>query len=42
MSAGKDSPGDIHEFVLKKFGHDIPNQRISSYKAQQKTRRNPA
>jgi hypothetical protein len=36
--AGKESPGDIHDFVLKKFGHDIPNQMVSSYKAQEKAR----
>jgi hypothetical protein len=38
LSAGKESPGDIHDFILKKFGHDIPNQMISSYKAQEKAR----
>ena len=38
LSEGLESPGDIHEFVLKKFGHDIPNQMISSYKAQEKAR----
>jgi hypothetical protein len=38
ISAGKESPGDIHDFVLTKFGHDIPNQMVSSYKAQEKAR----
>jgi hypothetical protein len=31
-------PGDIHDFVLTRFGHDIPNPMISSYKAQEKAR----
>jgi hypothetical protein len=38
LSAGKESPGDIQEFVLTKFGHDIPKQMISSYKAQEKAK----
>jgi hypothetical protein len=38
LSAGKELPGDIHDFVLSKFGHDIPKQTISSYKAQEKAR----
>jgi hypothetical protein len=38
LSAGKQSPGEIHDFVLSKFGHDIPKQMVSSYKAQEKAR----
>jgi hypothetical protein len=38
ISAGRESPGDIHDFILTKFGHDIPNQMVSSYKAQEKAR----
>jgi hypothetical protein len=38
ISAGKESPDDIHDFVLSKFGHDIPTRTISAYKAQAKAR----
>jgi hypothetical protein len=38
LSEGLESPGDIHDFIKARFGHDIPNQTISSYKAQEKAR----
>ena len=38
LSEGLESPGEIHDFVKAKFGHDIPNKMISSYKAQEKAR----
>jgi hypothetical protein len=38
LSEGLESPGDIHDFIKAKFGHDIPKPTISSYKAQEKAR----
>ncbi|MHC5537654.1 hypothetical protein ACYOEI_05420 [Singulisphaera rosea] len=38
LAEGIELPGDIAEFVLKKFGHDISKPMVSSYKAQEKMR----
>jgi hypothetical protein len=38
LSEGLESPGDIHDFIKAKFGHDIPKPTISSYKAQERAR----
>jgi hypothetical protein len=38
LAEGLESPGDIHDFIKAKFGHEIPNQMVSSYKSQQKAR----
>lgn len=38
LAEGLDSPGDIVDFIKKRFNIDMPKQMASSYKAQQRAR----